>query len=61
MTPELKSLTSKMYLDIIYFDAFAPAAQPELWTKEIFDKLYNMFCRMVYLSLIAAKEMYAGP
>jgi tRNA U34 5-methylaminomethyl-2-thiouridine-forming methyltransferase MnmC len=26
--------------DIIYFDAFAPKAQPELWTKEIFEKLY---------------------
>jgi tRNA U34 5-methylaminomethyl-2-thiouridine-forming methyltransferase MnmC len=27
---------------IIYYDAFAPAAQPELWTKEIFQKIYNM-------------------
>jgi len=27
--------------DIVYFDAFAPAAQPELWTKEIFELLYN--------------------
>lgn len=27
---------------IIYFDAFAPAAQPELWTKEVFKKLYSM-------------------
>ena len=26
--------------DIIYFDAFAPAAQPELWTKEVFEILY---------------------
>jgi len=28
--------------DIIYFDAFAPSAQPELWTKEIFDKMYRL-------------------
>ncbi len=27
--------------DIIYFDAFAPTSQPELWTKEIFQKLFN--------------------
>ena len=27
---------------IIYFDAFAPNAQPELWTKEIFGKLYSL-------------------
>ena len=27
---------------LIHFDAFAPAAQPELWTKEVFEKLYSM-------------------
>jgi len=27
--------------DLIYFDAFAPDKQPELWTEEIFIKLYN--------------------
>lgn len=27
---------------IIYFDAFAPKAQPELWTKKIFEKLYAL-------------------
>ena len=27
---------------LIYFDAFAPNAQPELWTKEIFDKMYSL-------------------
>jgi tRNA U34 5-methylaminomethyl-2-thiouridine-forming methyltransferase MnmC len=28
-------------IDIIFFDAFAPRVQPELWTKEVFDKLYS--------------------
>jgi tRNA U34 5-methylaminomethyl-2-thiouridine-forming methyltransferase MnmC len=28
--------------NLIYFDAFAPAAQPELWTKESFERLYKM-------------------
>lgn len=28
--------------DIIYYDAFAPSAQPELWTKEISQKLFAM-------------------
>ena len=28
--------------NIIYYDAFAPLAQPELWTAEIFKKLYSM-------------------
>lgn len=27
--------------DIIYFDAFAPAAQPELWSTAIFTSMYN--------------------
>jgi tRNA U34 5-methylaminomethyl-2-thiouridine-forming methyltransferase MnmC len=26
--------------DIIYYDAFAPSTQPELWTVEMFEKLY---------------------
>ena len=29
--------------DLIYYDAFAPSAQPELWTPEIFGK---MFCAL---------------
>ena len=28
--------------NLIYYDAFAPAAQPELWAEEVFQKLYNM-------------------
>ncbi|MGZ3844788.1 MAG: tRNA (5-methylaminomethyl-2-thiouridine)(34)-methyltransferase MnmD [Flavisolibacter sp.] len=27
---------------LIYYDAFAPAAQPELWTREIFEKLFRL-------------------
>ncbi len=29
-------------LNLIYFDAFAPNAQAELWTKVAFDKMYAM-------------------
>jgi len=28
--------------DLIYFDAFAPDKQPEMWTQEIFDSLYSI-------------------
>lgn len=28
--------------DIIYFDAFAPEKQPEMWEKPLFDNLYAM-------------------
>jgi len=27
---------------LIYYDAFAPSAQPELWTEEVFKRLYHM-------------------
>lgn len=27
--------------DIVYYDAFGPRAQPDMWTPEIFDKLYK--------------------
>lgn len=27
--------------DLVYFDAFGPEVQPELWTERIFSKLYN--------------------
>ena len=27
--------------DLIYFDAFGPTIQPEMWTKSIFDKMYE--------------------
>ena len=28
--------------DLIYFDAFAPRKQPELWNLEVFNKLFNL-------------------
>jgi len=27
-------------IDLVYFDAFAPEKQPELWTESIFEKIY---------------------
>ena len=34
-------LLPTQYYHLIYFDAFAPEKQPELWTDEIFRKLYG--------------------
>ncbi len=31
---------SANYYNLIYFDAFAPEKQPELWTEDVFAKLY---------------------
>lgn len=30
------------YFDVTYYDAFAPDAQPELWTEDIFGKVASM-------------------
>ena len=37
-----KVLSEAEGFSIIYYDAFAPTAQPELWTEEVFKKLYSM-------------------
>lgn len=41
--------------DIIYFDAFAPRVQPELWTKEIFEKTFNLLSKEGILVTYCAK------
>jgi len=38
----LLSVQPEQEFDLIYYDAFAPGAQPELWTREVFEKLYGM-------------------
>lgn len=37
--PEAPGLTS---FDVIYFDAFAPEKQPEMWSQELFDHLFSI-------------------
>ncbi len=34
-------ISDKNYFDLIYFDAFGARVQPELWTEEIFKKMYE--------------------
>lgn len=38
---DLKKIEFKEKYDLIFFDAFAPDIQPDLWTETIFRKLYN--------------------
>jgi tRNA U34 5-methylaminomethyl-2-thiouridine-forming methyltransferase MnmC len=32
----------KEQIDLIYFDAFAPDKQSEMWTQDIFNRLYSI-------------------
>lgn len=38
----LQQFSSDQLFDIIYYDAFAPSAQPELWTETIFSRLFSL-------------------
>ncbi len=35
-----ENITDSEAFDLIYFDAFGPRVQPNLWTEEIFSKMY---------------------
>jgi len=39
---DLTDYQSDMRFDLIYFDAFAPNKQPEMWTENIFQKMFNL-------------------
>ena len=41
--------------DLIYYDAFAPDKQPEMWTQEIFDYLYSLSEQSAILTTYCAK------
>lgn len=41
--------------NLVYFDAFSPSVQPELWQKEIFEKLFSCMASSSILVTYAAK------
>lgn len=41
--------------DVVYFDAFAPEKQPEMWQKQLFDKLYVIINKGGVLTTYCAK------
>ncbi len=52
---DLKNYFPDRTFDLIYFDAFAPDKQPELWTEKIFSKLYKATNRNGILVTYSAK------
>ena len=51
----LENYTSKTKFDIIYFDAFSPEKQAELWTAEIFQNMYDLLKEDGFLITYCAK------
>lgn len=45
----------KNQFDVIYFDAFGPRVQPELWTENIFEIMYNAMRESGVLVTYSAK------
>ena len=51
----IKQMNFDQNYDLIYFDAFSPAVQPEMWTEEIFSKLFNCLNDDAFLVTYCAK------
>lgn len=41
--------------DVVYFDAFSPDTQPELWTEAVFSKLYRALKKQSVLTTYSTK------
>lgn len=49
------NLDATKQFDVIYFDAFAPEKQPEMWTQQIFDRLYTLSNQNAIITTYCAK------
>ena len=52
---DLLTMDIPMRLDAVYFDAFAPEKQPEMWSETIFQKLYDAMKPEAVLATYCAK------
>jgi tRNA U34 5-methylaminomethyl-2-thiouridine-forming methyltransferase MnmC len=52
---DFKDYTTDVLYDIVYFDAFAPDKQPELWTKSVFERCYQLLKKGGMLVTYSAK------
>ena len=52
---KLEDFTSQELYDVIYFDAFSPDVQSNLWEREMMEKMYNMLAPNGVLTTYCAK------
>ncbi len=50
-----EEFSSNRLFNIIYFDAFAPEKQPNMWTQEIFNKIYSLCDKDAVFTTYCAK------
>lgn len=53
----IEALDEKQSFDLIYYDAFGPRVQPELWTTDTFEKLKPLFHDETMLVTYCAKSV----
>lgn len=49
------NFNSDIFFDVIYFDAFAPEKQPEMWTQQIFNKIFSLCNKHAIITTYCAK------
>ncbi len=52
---DLKKFTTNSRYDIIFFDAFSPEKQPDLWDIEMFNKMFHLLVKNGFLVTYCAK------
>lgn len=52
---DLTSIAFERNYDLVYFDAFAPEVQPEMWTEDVFRKIYDAMNTNGILTTYCAK------
>lgn len=53
----LFDFTTHQRFNVIYYDSFAPSAQPEHWTAEVFGKLYSILLPVGILVTYCSKSI----
>ncbi|MEP6750739.1 MAG: tRNA (5-methylaminomethyl-2-thiouridine)(34)-methyltransferase MnmD [Bacteroidota bacterium] len=53
----LADFSTKRLFDIVYFDAFAPGVQPDLWTAAVFKKLFALMNTNAVLTTYCSKSI----
>jgi tRNA U34 5-methylaminomethyl-2-thiouridine-forming methyltransferase MnmC len=53
----LTEFSTFQHFDLIYFDAFAPEVQPELWTAALFKKIYGLMNPGGFLTTYCSKSI----
>ena len=55
MKADLTAIDLKDWYDVIYFDAFSPEKQPEMWTEKVFCTLSNHCSEKAVITTYCAK------